>query len=107
MARASMKETLIQTTIRMIDEEGGCLPLNLRRIARRAGCRAPNIYNHFRDFNELLNTAHASIINDFTQELTAAINAVIRPSELIRASARSFVTYALAHKGWFNCFLFE
>ena len=51
---ADMREKLITSSIELIRQQGGASHLNLRAIARQAGCAHTNAYNYFPDFNTLL-----------------------------------------------------
>jgi AcrR family transcriptional regulator len=107
MSEPTTKEKLVTVAIALIDERGGALQVSMREIARRAGCAAPNVYNHFPDFAALLNAAHLRIIADFNERVPAAGMAAATPAQMIEEGTRAFIRYAIEHRGWFNCFHYE
>lgn len=67
----SFRNKLIEITCAMIDNSGGSGGINMRSLAREAGCAHTNIYNYFSSFHELLYVAMLRTMEKlvlFTQE---------------------------------------
>lgn len=51
------KDRLIEIACEMIAENNGASNINMRAVARRAGCAHTNVYSYFSSFNHLLYAA--------------------------------------------------
>lgn len=96
-----MKEKILDVAVSVIDESGGGLGVNLREVARRAGCSAQNVYNYFTGLDGLLNAAMTRIVEHFHNAMTHGNPE--SPEEYVRR----FVEYALDYPGRFNFYYFE
>ena len=75
-------------------EEGGADALSMRRLAERVGIRAPSIYKHLADKQEL----EAAIISvGFEQQADAFEAAMAGASDPLDALARAYRAFAHAH----------
>lgn len=101
------KEKIIKTTIDLIDQEGGASSVNLREVARIAGCSAPNIYNYFESLDDLLNSALISICEDYAQKLQAQMKNCKQPGDALLTAFRAYIEYAVEYPGRLNFFHFE
>jgi AcrR family transcriptional regulator len=82
------RENLVDAAITLIAEEG-LDALSLRKVAQRVGIRAPSIYQHFADKDELLATARAAALQGLGLAMAA--------SESGRDARRRLVTVAMGY----------
>lgn len=103
----STKETLMKTALCLIDEYGGASAVNLREVARRADCSAPNVYNYFVNLDDLLNTVLVEICDDFQRNLRNSISNANTAQDLLVQAFQFYIQYALDFPGRMNFFHFE
>jgi AcrR family transcriptional regulator len=98
-----MKEKLIQTTLDLIDQQGGLHGVNLRQIAFRAGCAHTNIYNYYQDFEDLLWDVimHIGELWMEYSEKNFTDNLTLEEASDLFASVQ--FDLAEAHPGWYRC----
>ena len=101
------KEQIIKTTLLLIDDNGGASNVDLREIARKVGCSAPNIYNYFNSLDDLLNTALVRICEDFKDTIQEKTLKTNNTEELILLAFTTFIEYAIDHPGRLNFYHFE
>lgn len=98
----TLRNKLIEITCVMIDNSGSSTGINMRSVAREAGCAHTNVYNYFNSFTDLLYAAMLrtmEILIQFTQQQVGH-----RPN-----SAEDFpkfiyaqIDFALKHPGLFR-----
>jgi AcrR family transcriptional regulator len=102
-----MKIKIINATLNMIKVEKSTHNVSLREIARRVGCSAPNVYNHFQNLNDLLNAAMQYIIDDYMKTINRMMNKINKPELIFKKAAETLISYALKNEGWFYFYHFE
>ncbi len=75
-------------------EEGGPEALSMRRLAERVGIRAPSIYKHLADKQELEVALVADGLREFAERCEEAVAGAGEP---LAALARAYRAFALAH----------
>jgi AcrR family transcriptional regulator len=75
---------------RALLEEGGPEALSMRRLAERVGIRAPSIYKHLRDKEELETALVADGLREFAQACEAAVDGAAEPLPALGAAYRAF-----------------
>ncbi len=101
------KERIVDEAIRIIDEKGGALHVNLREIARNIGCSAPNLYNYFNSLDDLMNTALIRICEDFIETIRRKTTLTGDNEDLEGLAFRAYIQYALENPGRLNFYHFE
>ncbi len=79
---------------RSLLEEGGPEALSMRRLAERVGIRAPSIYKHVRDKEELEAALVADGLLEFAEACETAVEGAADPLAALGGAYRGF---ALAH----------
>ncbi|MGE3233701.1 MAG: TetR/AcrR family transcriptional regulator [Thermoleophilia bacterium] len=79
---------------RALLEEGGPEALSMRRVAERVGIRAPSIYKHLRDKEELEAALVADGLREFAETCEAAVDGAADP---LAALAGAYRDFARAH----------
>ena len=95
-------EKLIDITLDLIDQHGGARGVNLREVARRAGCAHTNVYNYFPSLEALLGAALKSLLQrliTFTQSQMAADK--VRDRAGFARFLNAQIDFAVQHPGWY------
>jgi len=90
----NLKETLIESTLRLIREVGPSA-FTLREVARRAGVSHNAPYRHFHDRNDLLAAVAAEGFDRLTESMNQAATPGRTPLERLRLAGRGYVAFAL------------
>ena len=75
-ARSPRAQELVDAARALLDEEGSD-GVSMRRVAERVGIRAPSIYKHVADKQEL----EAALVSDGFEELTAAFGEALEGAD--------------------------
>ena len=97
-------ERLIEITVNLIDENGGLQGVNLRKIAKLAGCAHTNVYNYFQNFEGLLWAALERILErwlQYTEEQEQG-SPDLEPDTFLARVIASQLDFALEHSGWYR-----
>lgn len=94
------------TCARTLLEEDGIEQVSIRRIAQAAGCAAPNLYQYFRDVDEILSLASMSYLERCYRELLSELPGSRSPYEIYLRSCRIYSTHAFEHPQIFRHLLF-
>lgn len=95
-------QRFIDTVLEMLDEGHSLRALNLRQIARRAGCTHNNAYNYF-----------ASVEDLFWQSLKEALRRMIGEAEKEEQAAgegdlmEAYINFAFRHPAWYRLIWLE
>ncbi|MCK5130432.1 MAG: TetR/AcrR family transcriptional regulator [Clostridiales bacterium] len=101
------KEKILSTTLELIDQNGGALNVTLRQVAREVNCSAPNIYNYFASFDDLLNSVLIKICDNFTQSMQEQLLLAKSSEDILVTAFTSFISYILDNPSRVNFFYFE
>lgn len=98
-----MRERLVAAALKLIEEQGGLRGVNLRQVAKAAGCAHTNVYNYYADFEALLWE-----VFDRIGELSLAYSAQRLPAGGGKADRAQqlfgvMIDFALEHPGWYRC----
>ncbi|GAB2575040.1 TetR/AcrR family transcriptional regulator [Kribbella endophytica] len=95
-----LREEIVTTAVRMLDELGDDQPLSMRAVAREIGVAATSVYLHFADRDELvlaaLKHAHAELAEAVQQ--TAGLD----PAVELRARILVLGSWASDHPGLYK-----
>jgi AcrR family transcriptional regulator len=98
-----LRADIIETTSRLLADEGNPDALSLRAIAREVGVATTSIYLHFPDMESLVTVVKEQHFAELTAQLRAAADrAGEDPFEQLLAMARSYVRYGLDHPGHYR-----
>jgi AcrR family transcriptional regulator len=82
-------------------DERGLEQVTFARLAETLGVRAPSLYNHVNGRPELLRLITLRALCELSDAIAAAA-AGLSGEDALRASARAYRTYALAHPGCYE-----
>jgi AcrR family transcriptional regulator len=93
-SRLSPRANEVVRAARELLEEEGLAALSMRRLADRLGIRAPSLYKHFADKQEL----EAALISDAFEEQAAVFEAALAETgDPLRAIATAYRQFAREH----------
>lgn len=100
----NLKETLIEQGLELIHEEG-LEKFSLRKVAKKVGVSATACYNHFGNFDALIQGMYAYVIDKFAATLRQAVED--NPCRYVTISMGvAYVSFFAKHPHYFN-FLFD
>lgn len=95
------RETIIETTLRLIEEQKGVRDLSLREIARVLGCAHTNLYNYFSDMNALLWGSIQTVVVRMADAVLEEKEGM-DSEERLKSFYERFLDFYLLHPGWFR-----
>ena len=96
------KEQIITLAINLIEERKSVADVNLREIARRAGCSAANIYNYYGNFDELLRDVQLTVFRTHLSAPSSLPDASGISEPVIRKIVKDMIDFAIAHPGLYR-----
>jgi AcrR family transcriptional regulator len=91
------RDTIIRTARAMIEKDG-LEQLSLNKLAKALDIKAPSLYHHVQNKSDLLHAVNLLTVQDLVDEMTAAVSQANGDGYVrLRALARAYRTYALAH----------
>lgn len=102
-----LREEILETTARMLEETGDSKALSLRKVAREVGITPTSIYLHFDSLKDLTATVKTQAFDRLSEVLmTATADVAGSGRDRVRAFAQAYVDFAFAHPGlyqvWFT-----
>jgi AcrR family transcriptional regulator len=101
--RNEMAEHLVEAALKLIEERGGLHGVNLRQIAKEAGCAHTNVYNYYQDFEALLWDVFDRIGEVWMDYRAQHLQPGLAQDELVRQLFSVQIDFALKHPGWYRC----
>lgn len=98
----SMGDRILETAVRMINDEGGIHKVNMRSIAKAAGCAHTNVYNYFESFEKLLWTAFERIVGKWVDYTKERLGETGNSKKLFAKFITTQIDFALANSGWYR-----
>jgi AcrR family transcriptional regulator len=95
-------ERLIDVTLDLIDERGSSRGVNLREIAKRAGCAHTNAYNYFNSLEELFWYALAWLLKRMERYMVEKVGLVYDSDQYFEKFILSQIDFAFEHPGWYR-----
>jgi AcrR family transcriptional regulator len=107
LERNEMSKHLVEAALKIIEERGGLHGVNLRQIAKEAGCAHTNVYNYYQDFEALLWDVFERI-GELSMEYSAEhLQPGLAPDELVLQLLGVQIDFAIEHPGWYRCMWLE
>ncbi|HEX2926084.1 MAG TPA: TetR/AcrR family transcriptional regulator [Ruminiclostridium sp.] len=98
----NIKDKLIETTCEMIAENNGASNINMRAVARRAGCAHTNVYSYFTSFNDLLYAAMLRTLEKLVIFTQANVGARASTKEHFPKFIYAQIDFAIQYPGLFR-----
>src|SRR5256885_9407045 len=97
-----LRDEILDTALRLLDELGDDQALSLRAVARAAGIAATSVYLHFADRDALVLAALRRSHDDLLAEADRAEVAAADPAAALRARVLVLGSWAGAHRGLYR-----
>lgn len=101
------KELIIETTLRLMEENGGIKDVNLRGIAKEIGCAHTNLYNYFSSFDEIIWKSLENILIKMIDYVDSSIVSAANDEERFYLALEAILEFSLKHPGWYRIVWFE
>lgn len=92
-------ERYIETTLKLVTEQGGSSQVNLREISRRIGCAHTNAYNYFESREDLLWYAMRRVLQQYGDAMASGLDESESPSSNFRRLMRNMVEWSINNPG--------
>jgi len=96
-----MSERILAATVKMINEQSGIHGVNMRSVAKTAGCAHTNVYNYFESFDNLLWKAFELILENWVKYTKDRLS-VCKPDKLFAEFIAAQIDFALSNGGWYR-----
>jgi len=106
-AEVPTEQRLVEATLALIIQNGGCRGVNLRQIAARAGCAHTNAYNYFDSLNDLFWAALNHALELQIADTAARLQAPAATEAPLRTFLTSHVVFAQQNPGLYRLFWLE
>ena len=104
MPDRTLRDDVLDAALRLLATEGAGA-ISLRRIARELGVSVGAAYYHFEDKGALYREIVAQGLREIEADVAAAVAAASGPADRMRAAARVYAAFALAHPEHYYVFL--
>lgn len=101
------KSKLVEITCALIDEQNGYANINMRTVARKAGCAHTNIYNYFDNYVELLYAAKLKTMEKLVVFTQQHVGTKAETYEHFSAFINAQIEFAIQHQGLYRFFWLE
>nr|WP_276540983.1 TetR/AcrR family transcriptional regulator [Salipaludibacillus agaradhaerens] len=101
------KELIIETTLRLIEQNKGLKNVNLRGIAKEIGCAHTNIYNYFNSFDEIIWETLGQILLKMIDHVEVNVVSTANDEEKFYAALEAILEFSLMHPEWYRVVWFE
>ncbi len=107
MLSGDMKSKFIETALELINIEGSTSSVNLRTIARKIGCSHQNLYNYFKNYDELLWECMIPSLEKLTEYTWNVIEDIDDKDSKVRAFFESQIVFAVENPGIYSLIWLE
>jgi len=97
----NIRERILEAALNIIIQEG-YPALTMRRIASRTGMTAPNIYNYYKNKDEIYISLVIQGFEILHKELVSVYNAHQDPIERAVALARAYINFGMRHSSYYD-----
>jgi len=101
------KEIIIETTLRLIEENEGIKDVNLRGIAKIIGCAHTNLYNYFNSLDEIFWESLAQVLLKMLNDVESNLDAETDPEEKFYLLLSNIIDFYMDHPGWYRLIWLE
>lgn len=96
------KEIILETALRLIDENDGIKNVTLRDIAKKIGCAHTNLYNYFDSLDEIFWEALAKVLIMEMDYVPIDLKSEGDKEEKLYSCLNSLVDFSMEHPGWYK-----
>jgi AcrR family transcriptional regulator len=100
--KTPMSERILAAAIKLINDEGSIHRVNMRGIAKAAGCAHTNVYNYFESFEDLLWKAFERILDNWMLYTKDRLGNGKKNDTLFAEFILIQIDYALLYSGWYR-----
>lgn len=101
------KEIILQTTLNLIDENGGIKNVTLRAIAKKLGCTHTNLYNYFNSLDEIFWESLGKVLLKMIDYVGANLDTETDPEENFYLVLSNIIDFSMEHLGWYKLIWLE
>jgi AcrR family transcriptional regulator len=101
------KEVILETTLCLIDENGGIKNVTLRDIAKKLGCAHTNLYNYFNSLDEILWESLGQVLLKMIDYVDANLDTETDPEENFYLVLSNIIDFSMDHPGWYKLIWLE
>jgi AcrR family transcriptional regulator len=102
----AVRADIIEAATRVFSRRG-YHAASMTEIAAEVGMRKPSLYHHVRKKEDLLFAIHEQLIDELTEQTTAALAAAGTPAERVRQVLRVCMSFVARHRDGVTVFLQE
>ncbi|MCX8131570.1 MAG: TetR/AcrR family transcriptional regulator [Clostridia bacterium] len=96
------KELIIETVLRLIEENEGIKNVNLRGIAKEIGCAHTNLYNYFSSLDEIFWEALGQVLLKMIAYVESNVGTEVKDDEIIYLILSGIIDFSMTYPGWFR-----
>lgn len=96
------KEMIIETTLILIEENGGIRDVNLRGIAKRIGCNHTNLYNYFNSLDEIFWESLGQAILNMIGYSDSNLDRIDDSEEKLYLLLSNMIDFSFQHPSWYR-----
>ncbi|MEJ6949633.1 TetR/AcrR family transcriptional regulator [Natronospora cellulosivora (SeqCode)] len=101
------RELIKETTLALIEENGGIKNVNLRGIAREIGCAHTNLYNYFDSFNEIIWESLSQVLLKLMAYVESSVDSKAEDDEKMLMIFSSIIDFSMNHPAWYRLIWLE
>jgi AcrR family transcriptional regulator len=101
LSRDKARQALLKASAELFLETG-VEQFSLRQAAERAGQSPGNVYNYFKDKEDLLRSLAQEAVVRFNQAQSQALQGIDDPLERYFTLGRSYVEFGIEHRAWYR-----
>lgn len=96
------KELIINTTLSLIEDNGGIKDVNLRGIANKIGCNHTNLYNYFDNLDEIFWESLGQALLNMIDYVDSNININADNEDKLYSIILNIINFSMNHPGWYR-----
>jgi AcrR family transcriptional regulator len=101
------KEIIIETTLGLIDENGGIKNVTLRDIAKKIGCAHTNLYNYFNSLDEIFWESLADALLKMMYYCGNHLTTETDYEEELYSLLSNLIDFSMDYPGWYRLIWLE
>lgn len=100
-SREKARHALLEASAELVSKRG-VENFSLRQAAERAGQSPGNVYNYFKDKEDLLRALAQESVTRFNQAQARAVEGITDPLKRYLALGRAYVAFGVGHRDWYQ-----